>query len=139
MTNAIFLDASFWVIYRNTEEVRQPLARRMVADLFRQKALLVTTLPVVCEIHAYFARNPLIRETILRELCENPIVTLEEISHEDQKAALEILRTNCDKTYSLCDALSFVVMRRLNIHRAISFDKHFRQFGEFEIIPNKFL
>src|SRR5579862_3192832 len=138
MTNAVFLDASFWVVYRDPEELRQPLAHRVVAELFRQKAYLVTTLPVVCEIHAYFARRPLIRQTILKELCENPIVTLEEISHQDQNAARELLRVNDDKTYSLCDTLSFVVMRRLKIRRAITFDKHFRQFGEFEVIPNKF-
>jgi predicted nucleic acid-binding protein len=74
----------------------------------------------------------------LRELCENPIVTIERISHQDQTDALALLHINDDKTYSLCDALSFVVMRRLKIHRAVSFDKHFRQFGEFEIIPEKF-
>lgn len=138
MTKAVFLDASFWVIYRDTEELRQPLAARMVGELFRQKTPMVTTLPVVCEIHAYFARRPVIRETILKELCENPVMMLEEISCEDQRSAREILHANEDKTYSLCDALSFAVMRRLKIHRAASFDKHFRQFGEFEIIPDKF-
>jgi predicted nucleic acid-binding protein len=28
-----------------------------------------------------------------------------------------------------------VIMRRLNIKRAVAFDQHFRQFGEFEVIP----
>jgi len=138
MTNAIFVDASFWVIYRDMDELRQPLASRIVAELFREKARLVTTLPVICEIHAYFARRPAIRQTILKELCENPIVTVEEISQQDQKNARELLRMNDDKSYSLCDALSLVVMRRLKIRRAASFDKHFHQFGEFEVIPNKF-
>jgi uncharacterized protein len=138
MTTAVFLDASFWVVYRNDEELRHPLARRVIADLFRQKAPIVTTLPVICEVHAYFTRNPLIRRMLLRDFYENPVVTLEEVLHEDQQAALELLRVNDDKTYSLCDALSFVVMRRLNIRRAVSFDKHFRQIGEFEIIPDDF-
>ncbi|MGH7978612.1 MAG: hypothetical protein ACREE6_04510 [Limisphaerales bacterium] len=53
-------------------------------------------------------------------------------------AAIELLRVNRDNTYPLCDALSFVIMRRLVIRRAVSFDKHFHQFGEFEIIPQKF-
>lgn len=138
MINGVFLDASFWVIYRNEEEISHPLARRIVADLFRQRARLVTTLPVICEIHAYFARRSLAREIILNELWENPIVAMEEISRPDQKEALKLLRANRDKTYSLCDALSFVVMRRLHLSRAASFDKHFRQFGEFEVIPEKF-
>jgi predicted nucleic acid-binding protein len=99
---------------------------------------MVTTLPVICEIHAHFARKALARRTILNDFWENPVVVREEISRQDQQEALRILRTNEDKTYSLCDALSFVVMRRLNIRRAVSFDKHFRQFGEFEVIPDKF-
>jgi hypothetical protein len=40
-----------------------------------------------------------------------------------------------DKTYSLCDALSFAVMERLKISRAASFDAHFRQYGKFVVLP----
>ncbi|MDB6057270.1 MAG: hypothetical protein JWO95_1114, partial [Verrucomicrobiales bacterium] len=39
-----------------------------------------------------------------------------------------------DKDYSLCDALSFVIIRRIGLRQAASFDKHFRQFGEFEVL-----
>lgn len=138
MTDAVFVDASFWVVYRDTDELRQPLAARILGELFQERSPLVTTLPVLCEIHAYFARRPLARHRVLKDLCDNPIVTLEEISQKDKSAALEILRKNHDKTYSLCDALSFVVMRRLRVRRAASFDRHFRQFGEFQVIPDQF-
>jgi predicted nucleic acid-binding protein len=138
MTRSFFLDASFWINYRDKKDPCHLLARRIVADLFRQRAHFVTTLPVICEIHAYFVRNLTIRETILRELCENPIVTIEEISHQDQQEALELLRSRRDKDCSLCDALSFIVMRRLGLTRALAFDDHFRQFGGFEVIPDKF-
>jgi predicted nucleic acid-binding protein len=30
--------------------------------------------------------------------------------------------------------LSFVVMRRLEIKQVATFDEHFRQFGEFEVL-----
>jgi len=39
-----------------------------------------------------------------------------------------------DKDYSLCDALSFVVMERLGISEAIAFDRHFREYGRFTIL-----
>jgi len=39
-----------------------------------------------------------------------------------------------DKSYSLCDALSFVVMERLGVTEAISFDRHFREYGRFTIL-----
>lgn len=135
MTNSVFLDASFWVAYRDKDQTNHPNARQIVADLFHQRVHFTTTLPVICEIHAAFSRRNRIRAQILKDLWNNPVVRTEDISHQDEITAIEILHANGDKTYSLCDALSFVIMRRLNIRRAVSFDKHFRQFGEFEIIP----
>jgi uncharacterized protein len=134
MMNYVFLDASFWVTYRDEDQARHMDAKRIVADLFRQRTHFTTTLPVICEIHAAFSRNRRKRALVLEDLWDNPVVKIEAVSRQDETAAIEILSANGDKTYSLCDALSFVVMRRLNIHRAISFDSHFRQFGEFEII-----
>jgi uncharacterized protein len=135
MTNRVFIDASFWITYRDDREARQPVATRAVFELFRQRAHFVTTLPVFCEIHATFSRNPRKRATILADFWNNPLVTIEPVTHQDQEAAVELLRLNRDKTYPLCDAISFVVMRRLQLRRAAAFDNHFHQFGEFEIIP----
>ena len=39
-----------------------------------------------------------------------------------------------DKSYSLTDCVSFVVMKQLGIRAALSFDKHFVQAG-FEKLP----
>lgn len=136
--NRVFIDSSFWITYREEREARQPEAQRILMQLFQQKTRFVTTLLIVCEIHANFSRNPHKRALILRDLCHNPLVTVEDVSHQDQKAALELLSTHQDKTYPLCDAISFVIMRRLKISRAMAFDVHFRQFGEFEILPENF-
>jgi len=136
--NSLFIDASYWIAYRDEHEPSHRLARQVMSELFRQRSHFVTTLPVVCEIHAYFSRERAKREQILKDLFGNPIVGVETVSHQDQAAALELLQTHRDKTYSLCDTLSFAVMRRLNLKRALAFDHHFRQFGEFEIIPDQF-
>jgi predicted nucleic acid-binding protein len=37
-------------------------------------------------------------------------------------------------SYSFCDALSFVVMERLNIPEAIAFDRHFAEYGRFALL-----
>ncbi len=42
---------------------------------------------------------------------------------------MEILRGRLDKTYSLCDAASFVVMREYGLTEALTTDKHFTQEG----------
>lgn len=43
--------------------------------------------------------------------------------------ALELLRARKDKTYSLCDAVSFLLMRDRDISDALTTDKHFEQEG----------
>ena len=59
---------------------------------------------------------------------------LETIARDDHDAAVALLRANDDKGYSLCDAVSFVVMDRLGISHGIAFDRHFRQYGRFTIL-----
>jgi len=137
MTNSVFIDASFWVVYRDETEVNHAAAKRVLNDLFGRRVHFATTLPVICEIYATFSRRRRLREQILEDFWNNPVVKIEDVSHKDESAAIEILRGNSDKTYSLCDALSFVVMRRLKITQAVSFDRHFRQFGGFDIMPEK--
>jgi len=43
--------------------------------------------------------------------------------------ALELLTKRGDKTYSLCDAVSFLVMRKLGLTDALTTDGHFKQEG----------
>jgi predicted nucleic acid-binding protein len=43
--------------------------------------------------------------------------------------AMTLLQARLDKSYSLCDALSFVLMRQRNISKALTTDRHFEQEG----------
>jgi predicted nucleic acid-binding protein len=65
----------------------------------------------------------------VRTLLENPDI---EVIWADQTAlqdAFAFLESRPDKTYSWCDALSFVVMRQRNLTEALSTDRHFDQEG----------
>ena len=73
-------------------------------------------------------------QVVIRDFFENPILHYENPTIPDQHQALEILKNNRDKSYSFCDAVSFVVMERLGLKRVVTFDQHFEQFGNFEII-----
>ena len=59
---------------------------------------------------------------------------VERVRRRDDERAIALLRAHEDKSYSLCDALSFVVMERLRIRDAIAFDRHFRAYGRFTIL-----
>jgi predicted nucleic acid-binding protein len=52
----------------------------------------------------------------------------------EEQRAREILLRYADKDFSLCDALSFAVMERRGVRTAFSFDRHFKQYGRFEIL-----
>ncbi|MFM7787585.1 MAG: VapC toxin family PIN domain ribonuclease, partial [Microcystis panniformis] len=45
------------------------------------------------------------------------------------RAAVKLLMARQDKTYSLCDAVSFLLMRQFNINEALTTDRHFEQEG----------
>ena len=45
------------------------------------------------------------------------------------RRAIELLQQRPDKYYSLCDAVSFVVMRERKIRESLTTDKHFEQEG----------
>lgn len=45
------------------------------------------------------------------------------------RRAIALLEARPDKAYSLCDAISFVVMRDRNITEALTLDHHFEQEG----------
>jgi predicted nucleic acid-binding protein len=134
MISHAFLDASFWIAYRDERQDFHNEAKRILSDVFRKRTRILTTFPVICEIHAHFSRSAKKRQLVIEDFRDNPVVGIEEVTHQDQQNAFEVLRRQADKSYSLCDATSFVVMRRIGLKQVLAFDDHFRQFGEFEIL-----
>jgi predicted nucleic acid-binding protein len=53
-------------------------------------------------------------------------VWVDEVLHRN---ALALLRARVDKTYSLCDAVSFSLMRERGITESLTTDRHFEQEG----------
>jgi predicted nucleic acid-binding protein len=63
------------------------------------------------------------------DLVANPdieVVWVDEALHQEGMA---LLRARPDKTYSLCDAISFVLMRERKVYDALTTDRHFAQEG----------
>ena len=134
MIAPIFLDASFWIAYRDARQPQWARAGELVKQFFRERRKFVTTVPVFCEIHAHFAKHKDRRRIIIADLWQNPLVKIELLTGADYEQTLNILAEHGDKTYPFCDVLSFVVMRRLQLTQVAAFDEHFHQFGEFEVL-----
>lgn len=51
------------------------------------------------------------------------------VTELDHRAGMALLRDRPDKRYSLCDAISFILMRRRGLADALTTDHHFEQEG----------
>lgn len=87
---------------------------------------------VLAELVALAASRGLPREPTLRfteglRRCRSvEIVWITEPLHE---LGMRLLNARLDKRYSLCDAISFVLMRQRGITDALTTDHHFEQEG----------
>jgi predicted nucleic acid-binding protein len=132
---SLFLDAAGWFAALSPREGGHDIARETYADAIRRGELLVTTPLVAAETHTLILRwrgprgGTLFLETVF-ETGAHLVVSLDDQLIE---AAMRWIRRFADKPLSLADAVSFEVMRRERITRALTFDRHFADAG-YEIL-----
>jgi predicted nucleic acid-binding protein len=66
---------------------------------------------------------------LVRSIIEGDQLSVVWLIRDDYTQAIALLEARPDKHYSLCDALSFLIMRRMNIREALTTDGHFEQEG----------
>ena len=71
----------------------------------------------------------------LTRLLSEKAARIEWVKDADVREAFTVFQKFSDKEWSFTDCVSKVVMERLAIKRAFSFDRHFRQFGSVEVVP----
>lgn len=63
------------------------------------------------------------------DLLDDPLVEVVWVDEALHKSALVLLQKQTDKTYSLCDAVSFLLMEQYGLTEALTTDHHFDQAG----------
>jgi predicted nucleic acid-binding protein len=63
------------------------------------------------------------------DLSGSPDIETAWVDESIHRAAVELLTLRQDKTYSLCDAVSFILMRQQRVSEALTTDRHFEQEG----------
>jgi predicted nucleic acid-binding protein len=69
-------------------------------------------------------------------LRQEKIAQLVRLTEKDEQKAWEIFERHQDKEFSFTDCTSFALMERLQIDTAFAFDRHFRQYGKFVVVPS---
>lgn len=124
----LFLDSSGWFAAMSPRETGHALAAGTYAEARSAGAEIVTSDLVIAEMHTLVLRTRDARggREFLDAVFESPSHTVVHADAELTQAALaRWIRGFKDQPFSLCDAVSFEVMRRERIARALTFDRHF--------------
>jgi predicted nucleic acid-binding protein len=132
----VFLDTGYLIALETSDDQNHEAARRHWGRFSRRLPPLVTTSLVFVEVVTFFnARGRHSKAVEIGEmLLESPAVTLVQVDETRLLAAWDYLRQYADKSFSLADCASFLVMRERGIEQALAFDHHFTQAG-FRKLP----
>jgi predicted nucleic acid-binding protein len=130
--NALFLDTAGWFAAIAPNQTGHAVARRIYTDAARSGRSLVTTSLVVAEMHALLLRWRSI-DAARRFLAVALDPAAHRVVHPDEALIEETVHSwisrYSDQPFSLCDAVSFEVMRRERIREALTYDRHFAAAG----------
>jgi hypothetical protein len=133
----VFIDTGAFFAVLVRDDVRHEHARELIHQADAERWQLMTTNAVVFETHALLVnRSRAGRRDALAflDMMERDGYVIERVRESDEQGAVALIRRHSDKGYSLCDAMSFVVMERLGITEAIAFDRHFVEYGRFTVL-----
>jgi|SRR5438132_4696018 len=132
----MLLDTSGLLRYQFVQEVGHEEARRV----FESSRRKITHNYVLAEVVALANTRNLPRFHVLgllSDLGRHPSVEIIWVTQTLHEEAVALLEKRLDKTYSLCDAVSFVLMRQFEIRDAFSTDRHFVQEGFVRVLKER--
>ncbi len=132
----VFLDTGYLIALEASDDQNHAAARQHWRGLSRRLPPLITTSLVFSEVVTFFnTRGQHAKAVELGNmLLESPAV---ELIHADELlllSAWDWFQQYADKSFSLADCVSFVVMRQRSLEQALTFDRHFIQAG-FQKLP----
>ena len=127
-----FVDTSYLIAVEVADDQMHEVASRHWRDwLETPSSTLVTSSYVLVEVVAYLNNHR--RHSKAVELGNNLLSSKSiNLIHVNEAILLDgwrYFQKHSDKSYSLTDCISFVLMTKLGIVEALTFDKHFAQAG----------
>ncbi|HEX9988570.1 MAG TPA: PIN domain-containing protein [Chloroflexia bacterium] len=130
----IFVDTGALFAYAVPDDEHHKIAQQWVRQ---NRVPLITTDYIIDEILTLLrARKQSARATQIGELLfGGRLAKLYYLAEDDILASWQVFRTYSDKEWSFTDCTSKVVIDKLRLTHAFSFDQHFRQFGAVVVVP----
>lgn len=126
-----FLDTGYLIALFSGKDAFHTQALLLQAQAVRERRRLLTTDAVVFEVGAAFSRVAMrsAGAAIISALLNDPNIEVVPVSKAQRDEAIELFSQHADKDWSLCDCLSFTVMRERGLNSALAADHHFAQAG----------
>ncbi len=127
----LFLDTSYLIAVESTDDQYRKAASAHWRSLLKSPRRLVTSSYVLVEVVTLLnnrrshSKAVELGNNLLSSRLFNVVHVNEELFYE----AWRYFQKYKDKRYSLTDCVSFVLMKKLGLTEALTFDKHFEQAG----------
>ncbi len=132
MRRGVLWDSSAILALLDADDADHGRALAAADNIVAERRPSFVTNYIEAEAHALLLRK--LGRAIARQwLLTGSLPVLRVLPQEEERAKV-ILATHLDKDWSLCDAISFAVLESRGVRMAFTFDRHFRQFGRFEIL-----
>ena len=128
------MDTSAWLALNDRNDQHHNKAAAKSAEIKRQKIELITSEYIIDESITLIRYRVSHKAAVIfgDSLINSSIVRIIDVTGEDRIKAWEMFKKYEDKEISFTDCISFVLMKNLKLHKAFTFDEHFKQIG-FEI------
>lgn len=129
--SSFFLDASYIIALELADDQNHAVALRHWHSLRDSLPQLITTSYVFDEIVTFFNSRDHHAKAVEvgGRLLKSPSVTMISVDAHLFLKGWQFFQKYTDKSYSLTDSISFVVMKERRLTNALTFDRHFVQAG----------
>lgn len=127
----LFIDTAFLIALESSDDRNHKLALNFWNNLSASKPSFFTTSYIVNEVATFFnSRNRHSKAVEIGNcLLNSPSVRFIHVDEPLFYEGWHYFRQHVDKSYSLTDCISFVVMSKFELLNALTFDRHFEQAG----------
>jgi len=127
----IFVDTSAWLALNDKNDQSHNKAITKSSEIKRQRIELITSEYIIDESVTLIRYRVSHKAAVIfgDSLINSNIVKILDIINEDRLKAWELFKKYEDKDFSFTDCTSFVLMTKLRLQKAFTFDEHFKRIG----------
>jgi uncharacterized protein len=132
MSRLTFMDTSFLIALVDKDDDLHEEARLIFEKVIKDKYSILISDAVLIEFGNSFSSigwRQIAYKWISQILESEEFFEVIDLDRRTFKESLELFGSRVDKQWSLCDCISFVIMKNKNVTEALYFDHHFQQAG----------